>query len=331
MPPKVSVVIPTYRHRDYILETLTSVFRQTFQDYEVIVVNDGSPDDTAQVLAPLVCQGRIRYLEQPNAGQGAARNRGIREAQGQYVALLDDDDLWPPDKLAWQVQALEAAPEVVLVFGPEVHFRDGDVRGEAVPRVPAPVQQRQAPAGDCLADFLRRNRIMSVGQTLIRGAALRALGGFDEAIWGADDYELFLRLARRGRFVFEPHVALFYRRHPHNASRNVWRLYKNCCAVRHKHLGVVPPPRLAGLWWTNLVHYRRSFARKMIAEAVFCVRHGRGRLAAGLLGRALWIWPASGFQPLFWWGLAQVVAPRAAQSLLRWRHRPPATSPGVGS
>ncbi len=82
MLPVVSVVIPTYKHAEYVLATLESVFAQTFTSYEVIVVNDGSPDNTAAKLQPLVDAGRIRYFEQPNAGQSAARNRGLAEARG---------------------------------------------------------------------------------------------------------------------------------------------------------------------------------------------------------------------------------------------------------
>ena len=94
----VSVIIPTYNHVDYVAETLETVFAQTFGDYEVIVVNDGSPDGTAEVLRPSREAGRIRYIEQANAGQAAARNRGLAEARGEFIAFLDDDDLWPPDK-----------------------------------------------------------------------------------------------------------------------------------------------------------------------------------------------------------------------------------------
>jgi glycosyltransferase involved in cell wall biosynthesis len=102
--PLISVIIPTYRHRDFILRTLDSVFAQTRGDYEIIVVNDGSPDDTKTVLTPLVDAGRIRYVEQPNGGQSQARNRGLELARGKYIAFLDDDDLWPPDKLEWQTE-----------------------------------------------------------------------------------------------------------------------------------------------------------------------------------------------------------------------------------
>src|SRR4051812_10173624 len=104
--PTVSVVIPTYGHCRYVLETIESALGQTFSSNEIIVVNDGSPDDTVVVLQPYTQTGRIRYFEQPNAGQASARNRGLAEATGEFVAFLDDDDIWPADKLAWQIQAM---------------------------------------------------------------------------------------------------------------------------------------------------------------------------------------------------------------------------------
>src|SRR5439155_3912895 len=124
--PTVSIIIPTYNHRQYVLETLESVFAQTLADREIIVINDGSPDDTAEVLRPLAASGRIRYIQQANAGPSEARNRGLAEARGRFVAFLDDDDLWPADKLAWQVEALQHAPEAALIYGRyEAFYPDG--------------------------------------------------------------------------------------------------------------------------------------------------------------------------------------------------------------
>ena len=97
--PRVSVIIPAYNRADLIEETLDSVFAQTYRDYEIIVVDDGSTDDTRAVLAPLAAAGKLRYTYQENAGLPAARNTGIRMAAGQYVAFLDSDDLFTPDKL----------------------------------------------------------------------------------------------------------------------------------------------------------------------------------------------------------------------------------------
>ena len=120
--PEVSVIVPTYNHGRYVLESLASVFGQTYRSFEVIVVNDGSPDNTAEVLKPLVEAGRIYYIEQPNAGQASARNRGFASARGEYIAFLDDDDLWPADKLSWQVGVLKAEPDLGLIAGRAVLF-----------------------------------------------------------------------------------------------------------------------------------------------------------------------------------------------------------------
>lgn len=111
--PTVSVVVPTYNQPGLLLETLGTVFAQSFDDYEVVVVNDGSTDDTADRLRPLVERhgpDRLRVVTQANVGIGGARNRGIDEARGRYVALLDHDDLWRPDKLAAQVDFMAAHP-----------------------------------------------------------------------------------------------------------------------------------------------------------------------------------------------------------------------------
>ncbi len=237
--PAVSVIIPTYKHRDFVQETLQSVFAQTFTDYEVIVVNDGSPDDTADVLKPLAEAGRIRYIEQENQGQGAARNRGLAEARGEFVALLDDDDLWPPDKLEWQVACLRADPAAALVYGYRETF--GTDAGDIKPK-------EDAPSGQVRTAFLQDNCITSPGQTLIRTAALRVIGGCDTSVWGADDWDLYIRLAGQGEFVYRYRLALYYRTHLSNASKNTERMYHNSCRVQYKHLGRVPTPRNLRLW-----------------------------------------------------------------------------------
>jgi glycosyltransferase involved in cell wall biosynthesis len=228
--PVVSVVIPTFNHRDTIGATLDSVFAQTFREFEVVVVDDGSIDGTAELLRPLAEQGRIRYVRQENAGQSAARNRGLHEAQGEFIAFLDDDDLWPPDKLEWQVEALRERPDAVLAYGEARHLHPD---GRLVRRTPS----EPPPDGDAYAKFRLRNWIETPGQTLIRAEALRQVGGFDAAVWGSDDWDLYIRLARRRAFVFRPVVTVDYRLHAGNASKQAVRHALNHLVVVRRHIG----------------------------------------------------------------------------------------------
>jgi glycosyltransferase involved in cell wall biosynthesis len=227
----VSVVIPTYNRRALLQLTLNSVLAQTFDDFEVVVVNDGSSDDTAAMLQPLVDAGRLRVVDQPNGGPASARNRGINEALGEYIALLDDDDLWPPDKLAWQVDALRRNPDAVLVYGFMQSF------GLERPfRWPPP----DGPAGSVRRAFLRKNWIRSPGQALIRRSALHTVGGFDASVLGADDWDLYLRLAEVGPFVYAHRHALSYRAHADNFSKRAWLLFRHTWRVHTRHAGHVP-------------------------------------------------------------------------------------------
>ncbi|MDP9174168.1 MAG: glycosyltransferase family 2 protein [Planctomycetota bacterium] len=228
--PSVSVVIPTYNHQDYILETLASVFAQTFTDYEIIVVNDGSPDDTSEMLRPLVRQGRIRLIEQPNAGQAAARNRGVAEAKGEFIALLDDDDVWPLEKLEWQVAAMRKSGYAAI----------GGITGFIEEGIFAAPCQIDGPSEISVSSLFCGNPFHSPGQVLIRRSVLEAIGGFDESIWGADDLDLYMRIAMVGPILHINRCALFYRTHAANASNAVERMFWNSRAVIKKNLGKLP-------------------------------------------------------------------------------------------
>jgi len=275
----VSVIIPTYNHSDFVLKTLASVFAQTFTDYEVIVVNDGSPDGTTRILRPLAEAGRIKYIEQPNAGQAAARNRGLAEAEGEFVAFLDDDDLWPPDSLAQRITAARSAGHPVMVYGFNQFV--GDLSAD---RFPGP----DAPTGRVQEAFLRQNWMWSPGQSLMRTEVVRELGGFDTKFWGADDWDLFIRLSGRGEVAFLNECTLLYRKHAGNASKNTLRMYRNLCRVRHKHLGYMPSPRNWGLWWEARNSWASSFALPLRKFAV--ERFKTGEWLTGILALASATW-----------------------------------------
>jgi glycosyltransferase involved in cell wall biosynthesis len=278
----VSVVVPTHDHRDHVLAALDSVFAQTFTDREVVVVDDGSTDDTSRLLAPLAGDGRIRCLTQPHRGQAAARNRGIAAARGEFTAMLDDDDLWPPDKLAWQVAALDTAPEAGMVFGFCRSFGEG-------PHFTYP--EADTPSGRVRDAFLVRNRIISPGQVLFRTATLRALDGFDESLWGTDDWDLYVRLAARAPCLYVHRLALHYRRHPGAASRDWPRLYRNARRVLRRHLGPLPSPGTFRVWLAGDRDLRHFYAARFVERADALAAAGDRAGARRLWRRALRMHP----------------------------------------
>lgn len=188
--PAVSVVIPTYNRADLLGRALDSVLGQTFADYEVLVIDDGSTDGTAAAAARYAERDRrVQYLRQPeNRGVSAARNRGLCEARGEFVAFLDSDDEWMPDKLERQLAVMAAASDRVgLVYtGVESVFGDGSRRVDRASR-----------RGDVYAEMLAGNVLHGGGSNvLLRRAAAERTGFFDEGIPAAEDYDYWLRVTR---------------------------------------------------------------------------------------------------------------------------------------
>jgi glycosyltransferase involved in cell wall biosynthesis len=243
--PKVSVVIPTYRHAEFVGDAVETALAQTSSEVEVIVVNDGSPDETRRVLDPFIAAAQIRYIEQSNAGQAAARNRGIEMATGEFVAFLDDDDLWPRDNLSEHLRALKSSGADVSVascyrFGPN--------------RLP----NRLQPVGPAISvdSLFSGNPITSPGQVVVRRTMLKLVGSFDPDLWGTDDWDLWFRLATRARFVVSDRIGLYYRDHATNASRNAARMFQNALQVMDRNLGRADPRRRAAL---RRIAYRTLF------------------------------------------------------------------------
>jgi glycosyltransferase involved in cell wall biosynthesis len=289
--PLVSLIIPTFRREAVIGETLASIFAQTFRDFEVIVINDGSPDNTATRLRPLVESGQIRYYEQKNAGQAAARNHGLRVARGKLMGFLDDDDLLPKDKLEWQVDRLLSNPRVAVTYGFAQAFGNNHTF-----RQPAGAGE----TGDLKTVLLRRSVIMTPGQALVRTDDVRAIGGLDESIRGAEDWDLWVRLSRRGDFDYVERCALHYRVHGENVSGNTPYMFRATMQVLHKHLGVTPLS-MNGLSW---LHCRRFIGRITAAPELTRARtaraEGRIRDAFGHLIQALRYDPPLLASPRLW-------------------------------
>lgn len=214
--PKVSVIIPAYNVAPYIGETLDSVFSQTFSDYEVIVINDGSPDteELERELARFI--DRINYVKQENRGASAARNAGLRTARGEFVAFLDADDLWLPSYLDEQVKFIRERNCDLVGADAEVFSdsaRDNKTYMEAL-------MADAQPTGD--VTFIG---LLSAGQNLItsgvvvRREGVLEVGLFDEALRNSQDFDLWLRLALHGtRMGYQRRVLLRYRSRDNSLS-----------------------------------------------------------------------------------------------------------------
>jgi hypothetical protein len=209
----VSVVIPAYGASREIPDALESVFGQTVTDFEVIVVNDGSPD-TAQLEAALrPFARRLRYIVQTNLGAAAARNAGIRQSNGRYVAFLDADDVWAPDFLRQQLTYLEAYPTYALVYADAAITGDSPLAGHRF------MEHAPSRGEVTLTRLIRQQCNVPLSTVVVRRTELFATGLFDESLRRGQDFDLWLRLALRGAaMAYQPMVLAERRVHVEGLS-----------------------------------------------------------------------------------------------------------------
>ena len=233
MPSLVSVVVPAYNCADYIGDALSSIFEQTYQPLEVIVVDDGSTDFTAKIVKSY---RTVRYIHQSNGGPSRARNRGIHVAAGEYIAFLDADDLWPPDKLREQVAALKAQPRAGLVFGDMRCFADGgQAETSMFERYGFTAQYFGHPllVVDAVAKLLAVNFIPT-GTVMARKKSLVEAEMFDERQRLVEDWDLWLRVALRCPIAYSTKVWKLKRLHSNNLSRDTEAMSRAALHVLEK-------------------------------------------------------------------------------------------------
>jgi len=205
---RVSVLIPTYNHGHFIAQTLAAALRQSYKDFEIILVNDGSTDDTVHRIKPLLRQ--IRYFYQPNSGPAAAYNFGLKYSSGEFIAFLNSDDLWAPDKLDKQVAYLQDHPEIGLVH---TNYEEIDLNGKTINSNVHRI--RFPPFGNCLENLMYGCSI-ACSSVMVRRSWLQKVGSFDivRRASAVCDYDLWLRLSEQGcLFGYLPKVLTKWRRH----------------------------------------------------------------------------------------------------------------------
>jgi glycosyltransferase involved in cell wall biosynthesis len=230
--PQISVVIPAYNGARTVAATIDSVLRQSREDFELIVVDDGSTDETADLVEDLLRgDPRARLVRQPNGGTAAARNMGLAQARGELVSFLDNDDLWMPEYLARMSAALEREP------GAGLSYTDAWILDDRTKRVRTktalqffPTVNPRAPAATVLRALLKTNFIMS--SVTARRQALEEVGGFDPELSGVDDYDLWIRVVATGRTAVRAEGVLQIQRdRPDSQSKDVLGIIEGHCRV----------------------------------------------------------------------------------------------------
>jgi glycosyltransferase involved in cell wall biosynthesis len=300
--PAVSIVLPTFNQARWLDGAIESVRRQTFADWELLVVDDGSTDDTPAIAARYADDARIRYLPGPRTERAAARNRGIAASSGGLVAFLDTDDRWLPEKLDRQVAALAAARDAGLCYT-IARFVDAGDRPLALRKPP------RAVAGNLFPALMRANLII-IASVVARRRCLDEVGGFDETlpVYGCEDWDVWLRIARRHPITVVDDELTLYRVHAGNTP--VESLLASGLAVLDRRYAEPGTAEAAGLSRAAA----RARLRWYLAGAL-AVEHRSA--AVPLVIDAIRESPATAFARPALGALAALLLPRAAERALR--------------
>jgi glycosyltransferase involved in cell wall biosynthesis len=217
--PIVSVIVPCYNAEKFVVEAVRSVLSQTLRELEVIVIDDGSTDASAARVQE-IRDDRLHLIRQPNSGVSAARNLGIREAEGPLIAFLDADDLFLPENLARKVEALSQRPDWDLVHSAEIRFDSESGRD---------LERTRGREGDMLIDLLelRPGVIHSPSSVVVRKTLLQRAGDFDTQLSTSADWEIWTRFARYTHFSYVDEPLVRYRVHPGQMHRNISRMERD--------------------------------------------------------------------------------------------------------
>ena len=285
---KISAVIPAYNSADFIADAIASIVKQTHPVDEIIIVDDGSADNTEQVVQGIF--GAIRYYKQANQGPSAARNQGVKMAGGDWIAFLDADDQWTPDKIEKQLAALARYPELQLIAGDmaEIDSQNRLLTPSVLDKHQLLQDFRQLggqPMPHALTALLRKNFIPT-GTVLVRRDVVLAAGLFNESIRFGEDLELWAKIAARHAITCLPQILMLRRLHGNNATQLTGRMLADLVKVMQSLSDAIPaelkqqglnPRRLVagsyadlGYWYFSVNDYSaaRSALRASLRAAV---------------------------------------------------------------
>lgn len=294
MSESISVIIPTYNRASYLPATVQSVLAQTIPVQEIVIVDDGSKDETSDVVRHL--PGPIRYIQQQNQGPAAARNNGIRHAEGSLIALLDSDDRWEPLKLESQLACLRGR-EVGMVH---TAARIIDARDQ----ITGAVWSRPEYRGDVFHRLLISNGV-NASSVLVRRDLLMEIGGYDERFPCLENWELWLRLSRTTNFAYLSEPLIRYRVHAGNLIKDLSKQRRAYQLLLEKHLESEHAPEVE-VRRQAYARYHRAFADALVGQGNY--RGARRDFLKSLLFEPI--------QPEVWWKLFRVSTARPPQGEL---------------
>lgn len=222
--PLVSVVIPAHNAAEFVGDAIDSVLQQSYRHYEILVIDDGSSDATASIVARY---SGVRLLRQPQRGAGAARNAGIRSSKGELIAFLDADDWWTPDKLERQVALLASRPDVGMVVSEHINVHTN---------APSFVTDKRSTFDGDAVRGIFLNSMVGTPTVMVRRGVLHAVGLFDESLRCAEDENLWMRIALKYPIVLLPAPLAHVRIRADSLSRDNAAL----SAAVHRHLDLLP-------------------------------------------------------------------------------------------
>ncbi|MFB2837629.1 glycosyltransferase [Floridanema evergladense] len=253
--PLISVIIPAYNSEKTIRETIESVLQQTFSDFELIVINDGSTDATLEIVTSIK-DPRIKVFSYLNAGVAVSRNRGVSHSFGEFISFLDADDIWTTDKLEAQLKALQENPQAAVAYSwLDSIDESGNFLREGT---------RITENGNIYAKLFLIPFVSSGSNGLIRKQAFIEIGGFDESLAASQDYDLYLRLAARYHFVAIPKSQILYRISSGSMSTNIRRLEATSLLVRERAFQESPQPLPPEFKQYSIGNFYKDFTFKLL-------------------------------------------------------------------
>jgi glycosyltransferase involved in cell wall biosynthesis len=293
--PRFTVVMPAYNTGSLVAHAIRSVLRQTCDDFELIVVDDGSTDQTAATVRAFTADRRVRVIEQSNRGPSAARNAGIALARGEYISMLDSDDVWLPRYLEVMATALESDRAASLAYTDAwvLDERTGRIRRTTMMHYQRPPASPPPDPERFLRLLLDRNFVFT--SVTVRRGVLETVGGFNEQLWTAEDWELWLRIVAAGHRALRPaNVLAIHRLRPESLSTDLPRMIEGVCEVYRiieQEWDTTDDIReqartKRATWERRLQLYRDPHARRTPVESTAEIARALKRM---LLGHRLWL------------------------------------------